>query len=515
MTSTESFLADRTFAHIWANATRDFGPRTFLIFRDVDSGAEHSWTYSEFGEVVDRTAAFLISQGVKPGQAVHMCLNNCPAFIAIWYACAQLGAWFVPVDPTSGVNDIRKQCTRTSARVSFIHRDRVDEVAEVLDIPVIGLEESAADCAGGVLSEVSDGVELSEHQVQPHDRIAVMFTSGTTSEPKGVDLTQQNYAYISRAMASIANLTRDDRWLVVLPLFHGNAQFYCFAPAVGVGASVALMSRFSASGWVQQARETRATHASLFAAPIRMILARTSPDQEPAQLKHVWFAQNISAGHFEDFSRLAGVKPRQIYGMTETTAVVSAQEKGNERHDDIGHVIPGRSFRLIDPATDKESTTRGVLEIRGERGEDLFAGYLDAPEINERVFTACDDGSVYFNTGDILETTDRETLRFVGRKDDVIKVAGENVSLTEVEATLAEASGVLEVAVVAVPDEVRDVVPRAHVVLKEDATVTEADLDEFATANLPKAARPRSWKFTRELPRTSVGKIRRHLLATE
>ena len=110
-----------------------------------------------------------------------------------------------------------------------------------------------------------------------------MFTCGTTGRPKGVEITQANYAFAGDEMAAACDLTADDRQLVVLPLFHANAQYYSFASAIAVGASVALMPTFSASRFLEQAARHEATCASLFAGPIRMILAagRADPPTAP------------------------------------------------------------------------------------------------------------------------------------------------------------------------------------------------------------------------------------------
>ena len=135
----------------------------------------------------------------------------------------------------------------------------------------------AADAAGSAVAAA----------VAPMDRLAVMFTSGTTSEPKGVVLTQHNYAHVADTMSAVVGLRPEHRWLVTLPLFHANAQYYCIAPAIAVGASVALTSAFSASQWLRQASDLAATHASLFAAPIRMILARRPADAPAGRLEHV------------------------------------------------------------------------------------------------------------------------------------------------------------------------------------------------------------------------------------
>ncbi len=331
-------------------------------------------------------------------------------------------------------------------------------------VAVIELTETAADVAPAADLAGSSA----DAAVAPADRLAVMFTSGTTSEPKGVVLTQHNYAHVADTMSAVVGLRPEHRWLVTLPLFHANAQYYCIAPAIAVGASVALTSTFSASQWLRQARDLAATHASLFAAPIRMILARRPADAPAGRLEHVWFAQNLGRQHYDEFAALAGCRPRQLYGMTETVAIVCADVSEPYRNDTIGPPVEGRSVVLTDPETgaDAPPGEPGELVLAGVPGEDIFLGYLDDPAATGRSLTQR-DGITWFRTGDMVtRVADDGALRFVGRRDDVIKVSGENVSLTEVEATLAQAPGVLECAVLA-GGPGRDMVPVAYVVPRD------------------------------------------------
>ena len=510
-----------TFADLWQRAVDRHGDRTFLVFRS-EAGEVDPWTYAEFDRVVHDAAALLVANGVAPGDAVHLCLRNCPAFIALWLATSRLGAWMVPVDPASTSRDIESQLARVSPKVGFYAARRADTyragVAEGSSLRAFALEETAADvCAGGRL-RAGDGRTIDAEPVAPSDRLAVMFTSGTTSQPKGVVLTQANYRHVAEGMAAAADLGADDRWLVTLPLFHANAQFYCFAPAIAVGASVALTATFSASQWVALATELGATHASLFAAPIRMILARTPDGTTPARLRHTWFAQSLGPEHHRRFGELTGTLPRQLYGMTETTVIVTADRSDPPRPDIIGEPVPGRVVRLVDPTThaDVEAGEPGMIMLAGERGVDLFLEYLDDPAVTDRSFTTDEHGTTWFLTGDLARQTESGALQFVGRVDDVIKVAGENVSLTEVEAILAQAPGVLEVAVVARADEVRDQVPVAYVVAADQAhPPTVDDLATWASQQLAPQARPREWHFIDSLPRTSVGKVRRFKIGSD
>ncbi|KJR08194.1 class I adenylate-forming enzyme family protein [Gordonia sihwensis] len=510
-----------TFAALWNRAVRDHGAREFLVFRDLD-GTVSSWTYDRFDDVVGRVAATLAERGVDADAPVHVMLRNCPAFIAIWLAAARLGAWFVPVDPGSTPRDVARQLRRIRPAVTICAEEFEETVAAGGAEQAIALAETAADLRDGSPLVGSD-LWQEPASAAPDDRLAVMFTSGTTSEPKGVVLTQANYAHVGRTMADLAQLRPHHRWYVCLPLFHANAQYYCFASAIATGASVALTARFTASRWPHEVDELQATHASLFAAPIRMILARRRDDAPRLSLHHLWFAQNLALGHWSEMARLCGAAPRQIYGMTETVAVVTANDPDRPTHDRIGPEINGRAITLIDPNTGRPAADGepGILTVAGVRGRDLFAGYLDNPTADARAFVDLDVPTpdadhVWFSTGDLVRRCDDGQLAFVGRIDDVVKVSGENVSLTEIEAALAEAPGVLEAAVLAIDDPIRDHVPAAWIVpADKDVPPSPEQLRQWAEQNLQPAARPRRWTVIDELPRTSVGKIRRFQLAAQ
>lgn len=514
--------ADATFESLWTTAVAEHPERPFLVFR-ADSGEVTRWTYAAFEALVDRVAAGFAARGVAPGRAVHVVLRNCPAFVAAWLAASRLGAWIVPVDPASTARDLASQVRRTEPVLTLCAAERLPAAEAGLagtGTQLIALTETADD-----LSASSPLLAVAREPVRdrvpaPEDRLAVMFTSGTTSQPKGVVLTQANYHTVAETMAELADLGPQHRWYVCLPLFHANAQYYCFSSAIAVGASVALTARFTASRWPHEVAELGATHASLFAAPIRMILARRRPDAPTLALEHVWFAQNLAAGQWRAMGDLCGVRPRQIYGMTETLAVVTAAPADRPSADRIGAVVPNRTVALLDPVagTPAPDGEPGVLTVAGRCGADLFAGYLDDDVATAKAFPPVDlptpaPDLCWFSTGDLVRRCEDGQLAFVGRIDDVVKVAGENVSLTEIEAAVAEAPGVLEAAVVAVSDPVRDHVPAAYVVPSDpDRPPTVTELEAWAERALAPSARPRTWSVIDQLPRTSVGKIRRFQL---
>jgi carnitine-CoA ligase len=493
-----------TFARVWADGVVAHPARTFLIFEDLD-GRVTQWSYREFDGVVARVGAFLASERVGSGSAVHLALTNCPTFVAVWIAALRLGAWIVPSDPMGREPELADHMMRTTPAVGFCSSARRDEYlgAAPPGMAVVEIDEADAEFGRFADTDFSDWADPA-----PRDRAAVMFTSGTTGRPKGVEITQANYAFAGKTMAEAAALGADDRQIVALPMFHANAQYYSFASSVWAGASVALMPAFSASGFLPQAARHGATCASLFAAPLRMILARGEPTSG-LRLRHCWFAQNLSADQYETITEWFGCRPRQLYGMTETIPAVLSDRTDAPRPDSMGFVTAGCQVELHDANGGRvDAGVVGEIVVGGERGITLFAGYLDDPDT-----TATSFRGEWFCTGDRARLDAEGRFFFDGRRSDVLKVAGENVSITEVEAVLGAHPQVFEAAVVGAPDPTRDEIPVAFIVPVDSGHPPAIDdLREWCAARLGKAKQPRHITVLDELPRTSVGKIRKYVL---
>ena len=499
-----------TFAESWRRAVRRSPDAPFLIFEGPD-GTVTEWNYGEFDSVVARAAQLLSENGVVPGAAVHLALTNCPAFVAVWLAAVNLGACIVPSDPMGTAAELSGHIARASPVIGFCSTERAATYSAAAGAPAVveGLSVVEVDEADVVLAGF--GSVSCERWPQPMltDRAAVMFTSGTTGAPKGVEITQANYAFAGATMAAAAGLGPQHRQLVVLPVFHANAQYYSIASAIWAGASVALMHTFSASRFLAQAAQHGATHASLFAAPIRMILSRGASPVNGLRLEHCWYAMNIGDDQYEVLSTLLGCRPRQLYGMTETIPAVLTEPGTGQLASSMGFATDGCEVDV--QRADGTSTVPGEvgeIVVRGTMGVTLFAGYLDDPATTTASFR-----NGWFLTGDRAVRDQSGRYRFDGRRADVLKVAGENVSTVEVEQVLCAHPGVLEAAVVGRADQIRDEVPVGFVVAA-DATrpPTVDELHEWCAQRLAKAKRPHDITFVDELPRTSVGKIRKFLL---
>lgn len=493
-----------TFSACWQRAVDRAPEAPFLTFEAPDDRVT-SWTYHEFDRVVTRVANFLQDNGVNAGSAVHLALTNSPTFVAVWLAANRLRAWIVPSDPMGTTAELAGHITRTRPAIGFCAIDRAETYrAAAATMRVVEIDEADTE-----LRLFGDSMRRQWPTTELRDRAAVMFTSGTTGAPKGVEITQANYAFAGATMAAAAQLTSKHRQLVVLPMFHANAQYYSVASAIWAGASVALMHTFSATRFLAQAARHKATHASLFAAPIRMILSRGATPVPDVHLEHCWYAMNISDDQYETLSGLLGCRPRQLYGMTETIPAVLTDRPQGQVPSSMGFVTDGCEVAVHLPdGTEAASDEVGEIVVGGERGITLFAGYLDDPATTAKSFR---DG--WLLTGDRARRDKTGRFFFDGRRADVLKVAGENVSTVEVEQVLSAHPAVLEAAVVGMADEIRDEVPVGFVVAADKSNPPSLDaLHEWCAERLTKAKRPRDITLVEELPRTSVGKIRKFLL---
>ncbi len=488
--------SDRTVFGVLEAGAVAHPDRELLVFEDAH-GSVNRWSWAQAVEQTLASAQWLRAQGVGPRDRVHLHLPNRPEFLFTWWAAARLGAVIVPTNPLSSRDELRYMVTYAQTVFSLTDAGGRAAVADLVapgrwhdcdETPLLG--------ASAAVDELPEGPPASAD-------LAVMYTSGTTSRPKGVRVTHANYVYAGEVVAKAIALRGDDRFLVVLPLFHANAQYYATLSTLVAGGTLVMTTGFSASGYVDVARRHRATVGSLFAAPIRMLIAKT-PAPIANELRVVLFAQNLSADELRRWDELVGAPLLQLYGMTETMGPPLMNPLTGGRRDAIGRPVLGYAVRIVDEHGAPALT--GELHVGGVPGVSLTPGYLDDPDATS---AALQDG--WLRTGDIVRRDADGFVRFVDRDKDMIKRAGENVAAGEVEAALREHPGVTDVAVVGVPDPVRDEQIVAFVVPNEKCP-EEAQLIGWCAERLARFRVPSRIVAIAELPRTSVGKVRKNEL---
>jgi crotonobetaine/carnitine-CoA ligase len=502
-----NIVAFRTLGTALEDKARRFPDTPFLEFEDADGRAEGPWTWRDFDGQVNRAARFLLGRGLKPGDRFNLHLGNCPEFLVFWLAAAKTGTVMVPTNPISTPEEMAYILAHSEARLA-VTEPRVGEACRAVRARCPALLD-IVDCRP--LAQLLQGLSATapDVAVASSDEVSMQYTSGTTSRPKGVLLTHANYLYGGEVMARAMRAAPDDRHLIVLPLFHAGAQLHAFIPMLLVGGRVALMERFSASRFVDQALRHQATLAALFAAPIRMLLAQPRRPQDGAtRLRAVSYAQNVTPQQFEEWHQRFRAPLLQIWGMTETMSLPLMQPLDlPPKPLSMGRPVLGYDVKIVDE-TGREVApgTVGELVVQGTPGVSLMKGYFKNPQATAQTLR---DGWLW--SGDQAWMDAEGYFFFVDRQKDMIKRAGENVSASEVEETLRQHPVVFDAAVVGVPDPVRDQAIKAYVIVTDGATATAEELITWCRSRLSPFKVPEVVEFRTTFPRTSVGKIQKHL----
>ena len=346
-----------------------------------------------------------------------------------WLAATRLGAIMVAADPRATSPELAAQIDLTEPTVAVVTEanaqvyDRAGELA-ARKRPLVISCDPAATALG------RDGDEAAPADVSPTAPAALMFTSGTTNAPKAVVVTQANYSRAGDIMADAAAVSAESRWIVCLPLFHANAQYYCFAAAISRGAA-----RMPAAAILGKRVHCLGTRGGGHA---REFVCRADTDDpasgasgsEPAPLLHCWYAQNLTPAEYAAFARLTSCAPRQLYGMTETMAAVLTNPAASPVADSMGQVTPGCQVRVVaSDGRDAEPGEEGEVVVGGIAGIDISPGYWRNERATHDAFTG--EG---LRTGDYAHRDAGGFHYFRGRRSDILKVGGENVSTVEIEA---------------------------------------------------------------------------------
>ncbi len=483
------------------HAARD-PDRLWLTF-ERDDGTARTWTYGEFAEEVESTRRRLAGLNLGAGDTFVVSLDNHPELIRLILAASDSGTVAVPTDTRLTTRELGDYFDVSQAKVLFARPGHEAAVA-------------AAKAHGARMIAVGDPLDDPHPDVRgdvPIPRaenvFQLLFTSGTTSRPKGVMLTSDAVAHGAKALAAAAGYGPSDVPLVVLPLYHAAAQMHQLWPTLLLGGRAVVVERFAPTRFFAQAVRHGATSSAHFAATLRLLLRRgNDEDATRSGLRHFTFAQTLSSAEFGEWEERFGVPLQQLWGMTETVGLpLMSPRSGDRRLTSVGRSVEGYEVVVRDeegqPVLPGEP---GEILVRAEPGETVALGYYRNPEATAELV---DDG--WLHSGDMATVDEDGYVYFLGRRRDIIRRAGTNFSALEVEEVVRQLSGVLDVAVVPMEDALGDESVAAFVVRDGDRPSAE-EIGAHCRAALAVFKRPQTIEFVPELPRTAVGKVQKHLL---
>jgi long-chain acyl-CoA synthetase len=428
-------------------------------------------TYAQLDRASAQVARRLAAEGIRPGARVALMLPNVPEFVAAYYGVLRVGAIAVPLDVDLTRHELRAALADCGAARLIAWR------------ALRSVHEPAWLVAPGSFFDDAEPVAAVEREAG--DTAVILYTSGTTGEPKGIELTHANLLANARVTAELFAYGSGDAVLAALPLAHAFGQTCTLSAPLLAGAAVVLADRFGVGDGITVLVGVPSMYARLLA---------DGGKGTPALRLCVSGGAPLAPELLNACEQALGVRLLEGYGLTETSPVAAFNRLSDPRRPgSIGTPVDGVEMRLCD----------GEIAIRGHN---VMKGYWNRPEATREVLS--DDG--WLRTGDLAQVDDDGAFRIVGRRKDLIIRDGRNVHPREVEDVLHSHPEVVEAAVLGVPDPLLGEEVVACVVVAPGASVTEEELRDYARRRT--ARYPRHIWFAPALPRSSTGKVRKRAI---
>lgn len=494
-----------------------------LRARAGDPGAglragDRVWTWTEHVTESSVRAAVLrelLPDGAPPH--VGVLADNVPEFSFLLGAAALSGAVVVGLNPTRRGEALARDVALADCGV-VLTQGRHAALVDGLDlgVPVIDLDGPR----WAALLDAHAGAPVPIAGITPDSLLALVFTSGTSGEPKAVQATHGKFTGAGIMLAQRFRLSGDDTAYIAMPLFHSNALLAGWAVAVAAGATIALAERFSASAFLPDVRRYGATYANYVGTPLSYILATPERPDDADNPLRVLYGNEGRADDIAAFAARFGCHVQDGYGSSENGVAIARTpdtppDALGPLPDGVAVWKPGTTQECPRARTAPDGTLLNADDAIGElvntAGTGGFSGYYNDPAAD----AARADGGVY-RTGDLAYVDEAGYVHFAGRTGDWMRVGGENLGVAPIERALLRHPAVAEAAVYGLPDRVGDQVAAA-LVLRPGAALSAQELADFLGAQTDLGPRqfPRRVRIVDELPRTPSFKVLRRALVAD
>ncbi|WP_144120688.1 class I adenylate-forming enzyme family protein [Catellatospora sichuanensis] len=485
-----------------AGGVREFARATPTVAAVVDG--DRRLTYAQLDERSSRLAQALLARGLRAGDRVAVLLGNRLEYPEIAAGLAKAGLVLVPLNPRMAGPEIEFIVGHSRAR-AILADEALAHLAPALDVSV---------AVGEQYEQVLAAADARDPwaAVSERDPFCVAYTSGTTGDPKGVQISHRSRVLTFYAAALEWGLGPGRRTIAVAPMYHGAGFAFAYA-AVFCGGTVSMLRSFDAGNVLEMIARDRAqsvflvpTHAQL----IRSLTAEPAAHADLSSLDTLYFNAAALPRPLKEWvlDAFPGVGVHELYGSTEAGVITNLRPADARRKaGSVGHPWFATQVRVVDD--EGQPVPPGTPGELFSRSPYLMNGYLD----NDAATAACTTPDGYLTSGDIVVVDDEGFISIVDRKKDVIITGGVNVYPRDVEEALVTHPGVVEAAVVGMPDEHWGERIVAHVVCRE--TVAPAELDAHLRTRLAGYKVPKSYEFPGALPRNAAGKVLKRQLRSE
>ncbi len=479
-------------------------------------------SFGDFNRRVNSLANALIDLGLRPRDRVAVLLDSSHQYLELYFAVPKVGGIVVPLNTALSIPEMSYILNHAEVSI-LVYGERFGQVVESLLVERGSLKTIVVGTGrgGDSYEELVAAYPATEPEVEVNEKdlAYLIYTSGTTGAPKGIMETHRGIIESALNTVLRCNMTRKDVGLVSVPLFWGAIMVSIVIPNFYAGSTMVLADNPTPGAILDIMQRERITTGFLIPPVIVSILEHPSlGSYDFSHLRHMLFSGvPMPLETLKQALRTFGNVFFQVYGATElgpltlidpAGQVIEGPSEKVRRLASCGQEAPNVEMLVVDDEG-REVAPGEVGEVIA-RGDNIMEGYWRMPQVTEEALRGG-----FFHTGD-LATVDKDGyLYLVGRKKDVISCAGNKVYPVEVEQVIYQYPGVVEVAVIGVPDEALGESIEAVVVMKRGANADREGILDFCRVRLPDYAVPRSVNFMKRLPRNPAGKILRRVLRGE
>jgi crotonobetaine/carnitine-CoA ligase len=512
-------------AEYFDKAVQEYGNEDFILAPArsdrayYDEGYKLSYQAAAFD--VERIVQVLAKAGYGHGHRIAIMLGNRPEMLLFKLACNQLGISWVPVNPDYRAAEISYLLTDSQAVLAITAPEYQDLMQQGLTSSLSGI--SLCLFENIELLTVFDAPNLAPYLTEPigaETESSLIYTSGTTGKPKGCIMSHEYELMMGEWYCGLGGLVPfvggHTRVYCPLPLFHVNAAILLFFAVIKSGSCQIIPERFSARHWWPDIVNTRATSAHYLGIIIPALMNQPAKDSDQDHGIEWAVGAGVEPTLHHAFEERFGFPLVEVWGMTEMCRLLADhQEPRQVATRAIGRSGPGLEVRVVD--ADDVEVPRGMpgeMTLRyssnmPEKG--AFSGYLNLPEETEKAWRGG-----WFHTGDTVTMDADNMIYFVDRMKNIIRRSGENIAAAEIEACLQDHPAVERVAVIAVPDDMRDEEVMACIQLSVERTDnTPKNLFDWCYERLSYYKAPGWIVFVNEVPVTGTQKVQKHALFAE
>lgn len=499
----------------------------------IDSTTGRHTSYREMVGRIDSFAGALAARGLGVGDVIGLLAPNSSAFAVAFHGILRSGATATTINALFTAKDIAKQLTDSRAALLITVSALAPQAAEAVELVGLGAENlvvldgpgRAADGHPNAVELLDGNAPAPEVTFAPSSHLAALpYSSGTTGNPKGVMLTHRNLVANVAQIRPLHGMVPDDVVLAVLPFFHIYGMTVLLNAALHARARLVIMPSFDLGQFLGNIAEHRCTIAFI-APPVAVALAKHPmvDDHDLSSLKVVMSgAAPLDADLGRAVAQRLNCRVVQGYGMSELSPVSHITPFDAGKHDmhvdaplsSVGWTVSNAVSKIVDPETGEDiNPPEEGLSATGElwfKGPNVMAGYLNNDEATRS--TVDDDG--WLHTGDLAQVDAHGCVYIVDRLKELIKYKGYQVPPAELEAVLLSHPGIADAAVIGVPNDEGEEVPKAYVVKQAGAELTEDEVIAFVAGQVAPYKKVRQVQFIDAVPKSASGKILRKDLRT-